>query len=565
MAISLLWFRRDLRLDDNPALHAALRAGAVVPVYVHAPEEEAPWQPGAASRAWLRCSLRALDEDLRKLDSRLVLCRGPSLAALEALLAQTGATAVHWNRQYEPAAHARDEDVAAALRRRGIDVQRHNASAWVEPWDIANRTGEPYRVFTPFWRTLRARLDLLPAAEPRPSALPRIAPPASEPLDALIPPSRPRWDRSMLADWQPGEAGAVQSFDDFLADGLAGYAEVRDRPDRPGTSRLSPHLHFGEISPRRILERVGQRSTAEPFLRQLGWREFATHLLHHFPDTPTRNLNPRFDRFAWAAGDEGLLDAWRRGRTGVPLVDAGMHELWQTGWMHNRVRMIAASFLTKHLRQHWLHGARWFWDTLVDADLANNTLGWQWVAGTGADAAPYFRVFNPLSQAEKFDPQGRYRARWLPAGYRPQTHRRSGRRPRGRARRLRRLALTPFVPRGHDALRQPGSTSMALLGSRKGRARADVEGRHGLASHGEAHQPDDDHRRADVRRPPRTQVAAQADRRALPRLQALPPEGGRDPLGQLRVGNRPGLRSGLASAPDRVAGAGRQGGTRTLG
>ena len=420
MSLSLLWFRRDLRLDDNPALRAALRDGAVVPVYVHAPDEEAPWAPGAASEAWLRCSLRKLDEDLQASGSRLVLRRGPSLDALEALLAETGASAVHWNRLYEPAALERDKAVEKALRARGIGAHGHNGALWVEPWDLENKSGEPYRVFTPFWRTLRARLEAMPRAEDAPSRLPAVAPPASESLDALIPPPRPRWDRAMLAEWQPGEAGARAAFDDFAAQGVADYATARDRPDQPGTSRLSPHLHFGEISPRRVYERLRGRADADPFLRQLGWREFAVHLLHHFPDTPTQNLNPRFERFAWARDDDGLLEAWRRGRTGVPLVDAGMHELWATGWMHNRVRMIAASFLTKHLRQHWLHGARWFWDTLVDADLANNTLGWQWVAGTGADAAPYFRVFNPLTQAEKFDPQERYRRRWLPAGYRAQ-------------------------------------------------------------------------------------------------------------------------------------------------
>jgi deoxyribodipyrimidine photo-lyase len=477
MTTSLLWFRRDLRLDDNPALQAALRAGAVVPIYVHAPDEQAPWQPGAASQAWLRRSLRQLDASLQALGSRLVLRRGPSLAALEALLAETGATAVHWNRQYEPQALLRDNTVTRALRARGIEAQGHRGALWAEPWDIQTQAGGPYRVFTPFWRALRAQLETLPAPDAPPVALPAIALPRSEALDVLLPAPVPRWDRAVLADWEPGEAGAASALEDFVGDGLSGYAEARDRPDRPGTSRLSPHLHFGEISPRRILatlhhsrpstssgqagprpgvDAVARRTDAsrtwapafagategsgamkrsgavevsrttdfaaatEAFLRQLGWREFAVHLLHHFPHTPTRNLDARFDRFAWAAADEALLEAWRRGRTGVPLVDAGMQELWHTGWMHNRVRMVAASFLVKHLRVHWLHGARWFWDTLVDADLANNTLGWQWVAGTGADAAPYFRVFNPLTQAEKFDPQQRYRQRWLPPGYRAQ-------------------------------------------------------------------------------------------------------------------------------------------------
>jgi deoxyribodipyrimidine photo-lyase len=417
-SLSLLWFRRDLRLDDNPALRAALRAGAVVPVYVHAPDEEAPWVPGAASHAWLRASLRALDDELRGLGSRLVLRRGPTLAALQGLLADTGATAVHWNRLYEPAARARDDRVAQWLQGQGIGAHAHNAAMWVEPWEIATKAGEPYRVFTPYWRTLRARLDTLPGADDRPSRLPATPLPSGDVLDVLVPAPSPRWDRPMLTGWQPGEQGARDALDEFVESALRDYPAGRDVPDPAGTSRLSPHLHFGEISPRRIRARLHEtRADAEPFLRQLGWREFSIHLLHHFPDSATHNLNPRFERFAWNT-DEALLEARRRGRTGVPLVDAGMRELWATGWMHNRVRMVAASFLTKHLRQHWLHGARWFWDTLVDADLANNSMGWQWVAGTGADAAPYFRVFNPLSQAERFDADGRYRKRWLPAGYR---------------------------------------------------------------------------------------------------------------------------------------------------
>ncbi len=421
MTISLLWFRRDLRLDDNPALQAALRDGAVVPVYLHAPEEENPWAPGAASLAWLRRSLAKLDADLRRLGSALVVRRGPSLATLNLLLDETGAQAVHWNRLYEPACIRRDAAIKQALRERGIAAHSHNAAAWIEPWQIRTQTGDPYRVFTPFWRNLRARLETLPAPDVRPAMLPHIALPNSVSIEEVIAPPVPRWDRKIFEQWEAGEAGALASLERFIDDAAADYKIARDLPDRIGTSRLSPHLHFGEISPRRILARLREeRWTAtaeaqvEAFLRELGWREFAQHLLYHFPHTAERNLNPRFDDFPWAAFDPAAFDAWCRGRTGIPLVDAGMRELWATGWMHNRVRMIVASFLTKNLRQHWSHGARWFWDTLVDADLANNTQGWQWTAGTGADAAPYFRVFNPVSQAQRFDPAGSYVRRWLP-------------------------------------------------------------------------------------------------------------------------------------------------------
>ena len=258
---------------------------------------------------------------------------------------------------------------------------------------------------------------------PAPAALSAATPLETERLeDWGLLPDGSDWAAGLRDTWTPGEAGAIDRAEAFFADGLAGYAEARDRPAGDGTSLLSPHLHFGEISPRQIhfaLQQHAQRVDArrrpdiEPYLRELGWREFAHHLLYHFPQSCTENFNARFDGFAWAAPDEAQITRWQQGRTGIPLVDAGMRELRHTGWMHNRVRMVVASFLTKNLRQHWLHGARWFWDTLVDADLANNTLGWQWVAGCGADAAPYFRVFNPVTQAKKFDPEGVYLRRWL--------------------------------------------------------------------------------------------------------------------------------------------------------
>ena len=421
MSTALVLFRRDLRLADNPAWSAACAAHArVLPVFILADDD--PWPPGAASRWWLHHSLAALECELRARGSGLHLQRGEPLAILRDLIAGSGAGAVYWNRLYEPAAIARDTHIKHALRSDGIAVHSHNAALWCEPWAIATQQAAPYKVFTPYWRNLRPQLQ---PVEPLPA--PRVpgwhARPDGLPLAALELLPRSGWAAGLNQHWQPGEAGARELLEIFADDALGDYAHARDLPGRHGTSRLSPHLHFGEISPRQIHAELDRRTRAvdpkrrpdlEPYLRELGWREFAHHLLYHFPHTPTGNFNPRFDGFPWVPAEPAQLERWQRGRTGIPLVDAGMRELWHTGWMHNRVRMVVASFLTKNLRQHWQHGARWFRDTLVDADLANNTLGWQWVAGCGADAAPYFRVFNPVTQARKFDPDGAYLRRWLP-------------------------------------------------------------------------------------------------------------------------------------------------------
>ncbi len=423
MSTALVVFRRDLRLADNPAWSAACAAHAqVIPVYIHAPGEDGPWSIGSASRWWLHHSLAALDRRLRAHHVALHLRQGDTLEVLRELVRRGGADAVYWNRLYEPASIARDTRIKSALREQGIAVHSHPGALWCEPWQIATQQDAPYKVFTPYWRKLRTLLQPVePLPEPIVPGCQALS--GSLPLSALALLPRIGWDSGLAKTWQPGEDGAHELLEIFADDAIGDYAHARDLPARHGTSRLSPHLHFGEISPRQIHFELDRRAHAidakrrpdiEPYLRELGWREFAHHLLYHFPHTPTDNFNPRFDGFRWAAADQSLIERWQHGRTGIPLVDAGMRELWHTGWMHNRVRMIVASFLTKNLRQHWQHGARWFWDTLVDADLANNTLGWQWVAGCGADAAPYFRVFNPVTQAKKFDPDGVYLRRWLP-------------------------------------------------------------------------------------------------------------------------------------------------------
>ncbi|NYI18654.1 deoxyribodipyrimidine photo-lyase [Xanthomonas arboricola] len=421
MSYAIVWFRRDLRLEDNPALRAALDAGhQPIPLYIDAPHEEGEWTPGAASRSWRHHSLAALEASLRALGSGLVVRTGSSEQMLGEVIAQTGAVAVYWNRKYEPATQSRDAQIKRNLRERGIEVQSCNASLLFEPWQLSTQQGGPYKVFTPFWRNALTQLQL-PAAVAAPRSLPPL--PATLPsvaLESLALRPDVKWDTGFWEHWQPGEAGAHEMLEIFIDGALNGYRDNRDRPDRVGTSQLSPHLHFGEIAPWRIAGTLEAHRNArngaeiDGYIRQLGWRDFAYHLLHHFPDITNRNLNPRFEGFAWAKADPVVLQAWQRGRTGIPIVDAGMRQLWHTGWMHNRVRMIVASLLCKHLRVHWVEGARWFWDTLVDADLANNTMGWQWVAGTGADAAPYFRVFNPVTQAEKFDPQAAYITRWVP-------------------------------------------------------------------------------------------------------------------------------------------------------
>jgi deoxyribodipyrimidine photo-lyase len=436
LPISIVWFRRDLRLSDNPALRSALQHGQqIVPLYIHSPAEEGEWREGGAARWWLHQSLSALNDDLSALGAPLRFALGNAADILLALCSASGADAVFWNRRYEPHITQRDRALKARLRGAGLIAESSNGALLIEPWEIANQSGKPFQVFTPYWRQVLKQID--PAAPlPAPSRLGTVATAMVEgsPTGTATWPGlcalsdlglmpRVRWYETMAQQWRAGEAGAQQQLELFADARLPGYRDARELPAVSGTSRLSPYLQLGAISPRQIWHFIGaaesRRGVApaewrtNKYLAELIWREFAYHLLFHFPHIPERPLRVDFERFNWRE-DAPALRAWQRGMTGVPLVDAGMRELWATGWMHNRVRMVVASFLVKNLRLRWQLGARWFWDTLIDADLANNTQGWQWAAGCGADAAPYFRIFNPVTQAAKFDPKGEYIRRWVP-------------------------------------------------------------------------------------------------------------------------------------------------------
>jgi deoxyribodipyrimidine photo-lyase len=415
---AIVWFRDDLRLTDHPALHAALERGAPV-VLLYLLDEQSPGiRPlGGATRWWLHHSLTAHAAAIERLGGRLVLRRGAAETELPRLAAETGADAVFWNRRYG-ASREVDDRLAGRLRGEGTEVASFAANLLVEPGDVTTDAGTPYRVFTPFWRAAREQpmRDPLPA----PHQLPAGPAVASADLSSWrLLPTRPDWAAGLRATWEPGEAAALARLERFAAEGLAEY----DRRDEPavGTSGLSPHLRFGEISPAQIWHRMHgdlrpeARRNVPKFLSELGWREFNWHILAASPDLATRNYRPAYDVFPWSWDRGPELAAWQQGRTGIPLVDAGMRELWRTGTMHNRVRMVVASFLVKNLLRHWRLGEEWFWDTLVDADEASNPGNWQWVAGSGADAAPYFRVFNPELQAKKFDPDGEYVRRWVPA------------------------------------------------------------------------------------------------------------------------------------------------------
>ncbi len=415
----ILWFRRDLRLADNPALNHAAGTGApVIPVYIH---DRGPIQDraGAASLWWLDKSLRALDDSLKARGSRLILRSGDSEGELRRLIEETGAGAVFLNRRFEPELFARDADIAHSLKADGVEVRGWNGTLMCRPGGVLNGSGLPYKVFTPFFKALMATAEP-PAHTTGPRTLDTPAGIASEALaDWELHPTKPDWSKGF--DWTPGEAGASAALSAFIAGGLKAYSRDRDHPAAPGTSRLSPHLHFGEIHPWRAIQQVraaaddgrAPRAEADKFTTELGWRDFSAHLLHHFPRITDTAFRPEYDAMPWRDDPAGLK-AWKTGMTGYPIVDAGMRQLWTTGWMHNRVRMIVASFLVKDLLIDWRQGEAWFRDTLVDADLASNVQNWQWVAASGADAAPYFRVFNPITQGTKFDAKGQYVRRWVP-------------------------------------------------------------------------------------------------------------------------------------------------------
>jgi deoxyribodipyrimidine photo-lyase len=415
-APSIVWFRDDLRLSDHPALAAALeRDGPVVLLYLL--DEQSPGiRPlGGATRWWLHHSLTAHTAEIERLGGRLVLRRGAAEEELPKLVAETDAEAVFWNRRYG-ASREVDARLKSRLRDDGIEVASFGANLLHEPWEVTTEAGAPYRVFTPFWRTARD----LPVRDPfpAPNELPAAPSLGSDALAAWnLLPTRPDWAAGLRATWQPGERAAVQRLERFATEGLADYHR-RDEPS-VGASGLSPYLRFGEISPAQIWRRMHGDLAAAPrrnvpkFLSELGWRDFNWHTLYAHPDLATRNDRAAYDEFPWTWERGPELEAWQQGRTGIPLVDAGMRELWHTGTMHNRVRMVVASFLVKNLLRHWRIGEEWFWDTLVDADEASNPGNWQWVAGSGADAAPYFRVFNPELQAKKFDPDGEYVRRWV--------------------------------------------------------------------------------------------------------------------------------------------------------
>ena len=415
--IAIVWFRQDLRLNDNPALIAAYETQKqILPLYI-LDDSGGEWKIGSASRWWLHQSLLSLNKSL---DGHLCLQKGNALTVLEEIIAQHNVKAVYWNRCYEPWRIKRDTRIKKVLSDKGIEIKSYNSALLFEPHRTLKKDGTPYKVFTPFYKKGCLQNNVEPA-------LPQLTPKtlnlyqsASLCLDELELMPDIHWYKKMEKEWLPGEEGAVSCLETFLENGIKNYKEGRNFPVQENVSRLSPYLHFGEISPNKVWHAAKEamitercENDGEHFLSELGWREFSNSLLYHFPDMPRKNLQSKFDVFPWQ-DDEEALSRWQKGQTGYPIIDAGMRELWQTGYMHNRVRMVVGSFLVKNLLLHWHHGEDWFWDTLVDADLANNSASWQWIAGCGADAAPYFRVFNPVTQGQKFDSDGEYVRQYVP-------------------------------------------------------------------------------------------------------------------------------------------------------
>lgn len=411
---SIAWLRNDLRLADNPALSAAVgSADTALAVYVHETTKGVR-RPGAAARWWLHQSLLALGENLAERGIELMVLAGDAFEVLPNLVRERGATTLFWNRRYAPGEREADAAIKERLKQDGVAVESFPANLLVEPWDIASGQGKPYSVFTPFWKTLRAM----------PIPVPMPGPEAGKPIrgDTVDVDFRaPNWSRKLAPHWSVGEAAARQRLTEFLDEQLEDYAAGRDFPGRNATSRLSPHLRFGEISPRQVWHAAqavahsdhGKQAAVDKFLSELAWRDFSYHQLYHRPDIATVPMQPKYAGLEWRAA-KAELAAWQQGQTGLPIVDAGMRELWETGYMQNRVRMLTASLLAKNLLIDWRLGEQWFWDCLIDADIANNPASWQWVAGSGLDASPYFRIFNPVTQGERFDGAGDYVRRWVP-------------------------------------------------------------------------------------------------------------------------------------------------------
>ena len=416
--LSIFWFRQDLRLADNPGLSEAISKGIVLPIYIYDDINSNEYEMGSASKWWLHNSLEKLNDSL---NNKLSVYKGDALKILESLTKSYDVESISWNRCYEPWRIKRDKNIKSEIEKKGIEVNTFNGSLLWEPFNILKTDGTPYRVFSPYYRK-----GCLNAAPPRiPLKSPEISSLFKDEYNkltiedlSLIP--KVHWFDEMEKLWKPGEVGAQEKLYDFLDDGLVGYKEGRNFPSQKNVSQLSPHIHLGEISPNQVWyaakqkeDETGIEKDLAHFLSELGWREFSYNLLYHFPTLPRENLQKKFDNFPWQENTD-FSDKWKKGHTGYPIVDAGMRELWQTGYMHNRVRMIVGSFLVKNLLLHWHEGEKWFWDCLIDADLASNSASWQWVAGSGADAAPYFRIFNPISQGIKFDPEGEYTKKFLP-------------------------------------------------------------------------------------------------------------------------------------------------------
>ena len=418
-APTILWFRKDLRLVDNSALEAAIEVGApVIPLFIWSPDESGGWAPGAASKWWLHQALKSLTESFKEVSGEFVLREGDSLGQLRDIIEKTGAKRVYWNRRYESPHRDLDALIKRQLRDDGIEVESFNSSLLNEPHTAATGEGNPYKVYTPYWKKVKDR-PIEPIAESNIDSL-KFAHPCPETLSlnslGLLP--EKQWHHKFDQYWEVSEAAAQERLGQFLKQPVEGYNQARDIPSEDGTSSLSPYLHWGLIGPRQVMNAVKAKHDLgkegpEVYAKEIYWREFAYNVLYHFPKTPDAPLHGKYADFPWEP-DANALKRWQRGQTGFPIVDAGMRQLYATGWMHNRVRMVVSSLLVKHLLQDWREGASWFWDTLVDADLASNTLGWQWSAGCGADAAPYFRVFNPITQGKKFDSEGEYVRKWVP-------------------------------------------------------------------------------------------------------------------------------------------------------